>query len=173
MSEFAGIRAFITRVCAVRRSAGNGRSDERVRSSVFHRRTGDESKRCTPCPASFFHRRTGDESKGCGPMRSIGPYAHPEDCIPKPPFRHRLTAMPPPLIVEASKALPPKGSPIRGCGVERRLRRMQRDEAGTAVAECKRASARAARCGHRKPVLAARYARTEGWLTRPQPCLVL
>src|SRR5699024_260988 len=40
---------------------------------------------------------------------------------------------------------------IQGCGVERRLRRMQRDVAGAAVAACKRASARAARCGQRNP----------------------
>ena len=44
-----------------------------------------------------------------------------------------------------------KGSPARGCGVERRLRRIQRDGAGAAVAERKCASAHAARCGHRKP----------------------
>ena len=37
-----------------------------------------------------------------------------------------------------------KGSPVRGCGVERRLRRIQRDGAGAAVAECKHASACAA-----------------------------
>ena len=46
---------------------------------------------------------------------------------------------------------PPKASPARGCGVERRLRRRKRDAAGAAVAEHKRASAHAARCGHRKP----------------------
>ena len=45
----------------------------------------------------------------------------------------------------------PKASPARSCEVERRLRRIQRDGAGTAVAEHKRASARAVRCGHRKP----------------------
>ena len=44
-----------------------------------------------------------------------------------------------------------KASPARGCGVERRLRRRKRDGAGAAVAEHKRASARAVRCGHRKP----------------------
>ena len=45
----------------------------------------------------------------------------------------------------------PKAPPARGCGVERRLRRRKRDGAGAAVAEHKRASARAVRCGHRKP----------------------
>ena len=44
-----------------------------------------------------------------------------------------------------------KASPARGCGVERRLRRRKRDGAGLTVAEHKRASARAVRCGHRKP----------------------
>ena len=44
-----------------------------------------------------------------------------------------------------------KASPVRGCGVERRLRRRKRDGAGLTVAEHKRASARAVRCGHRKP----------------------
>ena len=46
----------------------------------------------------------------------------------------------PPLRGEAFTLLPVKGSPLRGCGVERRLRRIQRDEAGAAVAECKRRS---------------------------------
>ena len=49
------------------------------------------------------------------------------------------------------RRLPPKASPARGCGVERRLRRIKRNEAGLTVAEHKRASARAVRCGHRKP----------------------
>ena len=44
-----------------------------------------------------------------------------------------------------------KASPAKGCGVERRLRRRKRDGAGLTVAEHKRASARAVRCGHRKP----------------------
>ncbi len=54
-----------------------------------------------------------------------------------------------------ANGFPPKGSPARGCGVERRLRRIQRDGAGAAVAERKCASAHAARCGHRKPVMSA------------------
>ena len=44
-----------------------------------------------------------------------------------------------------------KASPARGCRVERRLRRRKRDGAGLTVAEHKRASARAVRCGYRKP----------------------
>ena len=48
-------------------------------------------------------------------------------------------------------AVPQKASPARGCGVERRLRRRKRDGAGLTVAEHKCASARAVRCGHRKP----------------------
>ena len=46
---------------------------------------------------------------------------------------------------------PQKASPARGCGLERRLRRRKRDGAGLTVAERKCASARAVRCGHRKP----------------------
>ena len=58
-----------------------------------------------------------------------------------------------------------KASPVRGCGVERRLRRIQRDGAGAAVAERKCASAHAARCGHRKPVMSPQA--TEGCGTLP------
>ena len=39
----------------------------------------------------------------------------------------------------------------KGCGAERRLRRMQRGGAGAAVAEHKYAFAYAVRCGHRNP----------------------
>ena len=40
---------------------------------------------------------------------------------------------------------------VEGCKAERRLRRMQRGGAGAAVAERKRHTWRAARCGHRNP----------------------
>ena len=75
-----------------------------------------------------------------------------------------------------------KASPARGCGVERRLRRRKRDGAGLTVAEHKRASARAVRCGHRKPDggCAARRRRRGGiaalcrrYPRPPGPCPVL
>ena len=42
--DFLPARAIISRVCAIRRSAGNGRSVERGRSSVLHRRKGDDER---------------------------------------------------------------------------------------------------------------------------------
>ena len=55
---------------------------------------------------------------------------------------------------------------VEGCEVERRLRRMQRDEAGAAVAERKRHIWRAARCGHRNLAFPKRGNRS----VRQLPC---
>ena len=69
------------------------------------------------------------------------------------PARCRIAGRFPPLRLPAADTSPTSGGfystarqsarqrlPFRGCGVERRLRRIQRDEAGAAVAECKRRS---------------------------------
>ena len=55
-----------------------------------------------------------------------------------------------------------KSLPFRGCGVERRLRRMQRDGAGAAVAECKRRSKARSMMRKPQPVGSCRR-QTEGW----------
>ena len=82
----------------------------------------------------------------CGPMQSIGPYAGAAAARKDNGRARRRTPPPPaaapPLAGEALWATATwNGSPARGCGVERRLRRRKRDGAGAAVAECKHASA--------------------------------
>ncbi len=97
----------------------------------YKKRTKIEKKKYVICgtmenPAGSRPRRVFCCPQGAGLQEG----SHPSVCL-------RQT---PPLRVEAFTLLPVKGSPLRGCGVERRLRRIQRDEAGAAVAECKRRS---------------------------------
>ena len=101
------------------------------------------------CRAGVHARRGGSRRPGgvlvrpcAAPLSRLAPPAP----LPGEPFKRQALY---------------KAPPARGCGVERRLRRRKRDGAGTAVAEHKRASARAVRCGHRKPdgVCAARRRR--------------
>ena len=103
---------------------------------------------CRPrlCRPYALHCRAGVHARRGGSRRPGGVLVRP--CA-APLSRLTPTA---PLAGEPFKrqALY-KASPARGCGVERRLRRRKRDGAGAAVAEHKRASARAVRCGHRKP----------------------
>ena len=99
------------------------------------------------CRLFTLHCRAGVHARRgpCG-----GPEGYWQGKAPHPSVI--ADAMPPPLAGEAfGRQALDKASPARGCGVERRLRRIQRDGAGAAVAEHKRASARAVRCGHRKP----------------------
>ena len=67
-----------------------------------------------------------------------------------------------------------KSLPFMGCGVERRLRRMQRDGAGAAVAECKRRHKARRMMRHRNLARAAPQARAEGaggrFARRMPPC---
>ena len=112
-----------------------------MRKAARRRGTVCRPRLCRPfalqCRAGEIARRGGQPGRilagqGTAPLSRLTPPAP----LTGEPFRRQALD---------------KASPARGCGVERRLRRRKRDGAGAAVAEHKRASARAVRCGHRKP----------------------
>ena len=134
---------------------------------VYGRNVG---RAISPAAGAWHHRRVSGTMRASSPTGAgQGPAGPCRIFLPltgNAPLRLRLAAHPPPLAGEAlGGAAAYKASPVRGCGVERRLRRIQRDGAGAAVAERKCASAHAAQCGHRKPVMSPQA--TEGCGTLP------
>ena len=93
-----------------------------------------------------LHCRAGVHARQGGTLRQPGRILAGQGAAPLSRLCRQL-----PLQGSLSGGSSPKASLVRGCGVERRLRRRKRDGAGLTVAEHKRASARAVRCGHRKP----------------------
>ena len=111
---------------------------------------GENRLQSLPCKGRWMRRKA--QTEGCIAALLHGYPANSGSALPRV-RRGRCLHRPASLLQLPThrESRPPKASPARGCGVERRLRRIQRDGAGAAVAEHKRASARAVRCGHRKP----------------------